>query len=573
VKARLWIGGLLLVAGLLLGLLLLWAHYGREAAARVHRAESHLHAERFQEALSLAEAALKREPSSARPLRIRVDALAGLESPAELGAAEELWQIAPSGDALVRLVQAAIRWDAPDVARHALESDQTAELMAPVDRFALEATVAARWRDYSTAVAAFDRAMALGYPVNDQSRLTLGILRVQEGDIAEGITQLEMVSEGSPYFSEAVRSLMTVYREADRQADVEKNAPFFFRSASISMAEKLATLDYLRTGGPSNVFRSALDWTWRSARTGAAVADLLIWCYRDEQTVQWADARLASLPDAAFEVLPLRLVAVARERQLRHAVTSGNPYETQAISGSSLLLQSDLSAFTSESAYAALVQWALLEDGDAAGSIVRRQVLMQELHAGLVDEPNKVEGVDLFARTFGLMPVWERALLRLIKEEGPVADTATSALYRIYSERKDARSLFLVMERAVERNPDNLIALNNYVHLGLLLGEDRSRFHRLAEQLHPYRLRDVRVASTCAFSQLLLGKPQMARDILEEHAPDTLQQPSVVVYYAATLVATGGLDRAQVLIASVDPVSLFPEEVELLETLEPAGND
>lgn len=572
-KVRLLIGALLVLGSVLLGLLLLWAHQGREAEARIHQAEAHLRAGRFQDALSLVENVLGGAVSE-RALRIRVDALSALESPFELSAAEALWDFSLSRESLVRLVQAAMRWDAPAIARHALDVERRNSLLAPMDRYALEATVAVRWGEYATAAAAFDRAMALGYPENDQSRLTAGILRIQEGDLAGGIERLEAISRDSPHFAEAVRSLMTIYRQTDRLEDVAAHAPHFFRSASIAVVEKLALLDYLHAKGSSALLYEALEWTWRSARTGAAVADLLVWCYLDGRAAAWADARLASLPHAAFEVLPLRLIAVARDRQLRLAEHRNDAAPVERDSGRFAFLREDLSAFTSTSAYAALLQSALLEEEEAAANLVRRQVLMRELHLGLLGgDPELVARIDLFARTFEMTPVWEVALVRLSREHSAAADSAIQILYRLYSEQKDTRALFQVMERAVERNPDSVVALNNLTHLGLLLGENLPRFHRLAEQLSAYQLRDVRIASTCAFSKLLQGEAEAARAILEEHAPDVLRQPPVALYYAATVAVTEDLERAEAWIASIDPATLFPEEAELLKKLTPARKD
>lgn len=555
---RLWIGGVLAGAVIIFGSVLFWAHQGRLVMDRVREAEELLAAGRGQEALAVTEEALAARPELMLARRVRVDALAAIGSRGELDAARENWEMSGAGEDAVRLIQAAMRWNEEAIARGVLSSDQVTTSFAPVNRLALESTVNARWGAYEAAVDAFDQALALGYPENDQSRLTAGILRIQEGDIDGGLERLEAVSEDSPFYPEAAGTLVMVYRQSGRSMDVQRHAEAYFKAPRISLSEKLATLDFLHENASASRMALALDWIWHTAPTGGAIADLLIWCYLDDRMPEWADAALAGLPEAAFENEPVRLVTIARSRQIGDR-------------GMSAGLEAGISA--SASPYAALLQLAsLADDGLMVGSL-RQRVLTRELRAALVDSPRLIDGVDRFSRAFFLGRAWEPVLVQLTREDAPVAEPAVRLLFKMYSESRDTAALWRLMERAVELNPDNIVSLNNYVHLGLLLKADPPRFYRLAERVGEQGHRRVHFAGTYAFSLLLQGRAADARTVLEQHPAEALREPAIAPYYAAALAATGDSLPAADILASIDPAELFAEERALLEQTARALDD
>lgn len=581
-NSRRLIGGLLLAGMIAMVLLLAWGHRGRVAEDRVREASLLLEQSRAIAALGAIDAVLADRPDFLPAIRLRVDILGALGRPEELEAARELWEETGVGDALIRLVRAAMKWDSKAIAYQALATTEARQALSPVDRLALEATVNARWGDYAAAARAFDKAIALGYPENDQSRLTMGILEIQKGDIEAGLRSLESVVPESPYYAEALRGMMRVYRESGRIENIKRHAEAFLTAPEIIISEKLATLDFLHGQGATASVKAALDWIWHSAPTGEAVADLLIWCYLDDRAVEWADNALASLPEEAFEVLPLRLVAVARERQysaesrgeenpadkVGGAVSSVSALSAFATAISAPLRQPfSLSDFQNSSPYAALLSLERLHDEGLGSGSLRQRLAARQLHEQLMAASETIDGLDRFVRAFDLQSVWEPALVSLAKEQPRVAHPAVRLLYRIYSERKDAPALFRLMERALELDPDDLIALNNYTHLGLLLEIDPPRFQKLAERVGEHRARDVRFAGTYAFALLLKDRPEMALDVLEAYPSEALRTPSVAPYYAATLAAMGDTEGAADVLATIDPAMLFESEREFVEHL------
>ena len=140
---------------------------------------------------------------------------------------------------------------------------------------------------------------------------------------------------------------------------------------------------------------------------------------------------------------------------------------------------------------------------------------------------------------------------------------ALSALQRLYQKKQDTRGLWRVAKRALELNPDDLIAANNCASLGLLLsGDNTSR--RLALKLHSEHPTNRAFTATYAYALQTEGRGTEGLQLLERLKEEELQYPSIAAYYVVLLVENGKLERARTFLAHAKRATLLPEEQALL---------
>lgn len=137
------------------------------------------------------------------------------------------------------------------------------------------------------------------------------------------------------------------------------------------------------------------------------------------------------------------------------------------------------------------------------------------------------------------------------------------ALQRLYKEKQDTRGLLRVAKRALELNPGDLVAANNYASFSLLLSGDATA-RRLALKLHTEHPENRAFAATYAFALQTEGKLTEALQLMETLKDEELRHPSVAAYYFVMLVESGKLDRARSYLAAATSASLLPEEQQLL---------
>ncbi|HEV3409704.1 MAG TPA: hypothetical protein VG095_05395, partial [Chthoniobacterales bacterium] len=143
------------------------------------------------------------------------------------------------------------------------------------------------------------------------------------------------------------------------------------------------------------------------------------------------------------------------------------------------------------------------------------------------------------------------------------ARNSLSALQNLYKAKQDTRGLLRVAKRALELNPNDLVAANNCASLGLLLNGD-STARRLALRLHNEHPNNRAFAATYAFALHSEGKRAEALRVIEKLKEEELHVPAIAAYYVVMLVENGKLERARAFLAHAERASLLPEERQLL---------
>jgi len=143
------------------------------------------------------------------------------------------------------------------------------------------------------------------------------------------------------------------------------------------------------------------------------------------------------------------------------------------------------------------------------------------------------------------------------------AREALTALQRLYKAKQNSHGLLRVAKRALELNPGDLVAANNYASLGLLLTSDDAA-RRLAMKLHRENPANAVFSSTYAFALFTEGKTSEALREMETLKDGQLRHPVIAAYYFVMLVENGKMERAHSFLSAANKAQLLPEEQELL---------
>src|SRR5207237_7498835 len=138
-----------------------------------------------------------------------------------------------------------------------------------------------------------------------------------------------------------------------------------------------------------------------------------------------------------------------------------------------------------------------------------------------------------------------------------------TALQRLYKAKQNSHGLLRVAKRALELNPADLVAANNYASLGLLLTSDNAA-RRLATKLHRENPANAVFSSTYAFALFTEGKTSEALQQMETLKEAQLRHPSIAADYFVILVETGKMERPHLFLSAANKAQLLPEEQQLL---------
>jgi predicted Zn-dependent protease len=164
---------------------------------------------------------------------------------------------------------------------------------------------------------------------------------------------------------------------------------------------------------------------------------------------------------------------------------------------------------------------------------------------------------------------WKRErmdLLQRIVEKFPRERWAQQTLERLYLADGDTADLQKLYVRLLELHPQEIGYKNNLAATSLLLKTNLPQSYQLTAEIYAQAPGNPDVASTYAYALHLQGRDQEGVAALQKLPPAQLAEPSVAVYYAVLLAATGNADAAARYrqIARAES-KLLPEEKQLLE--------
>ncbi|MCX6967948.1 MAG: hypothetical protein NTZ46_09280 [Verrucomicrobia bacterium] len=142
---------------------------------------------------------------------------------------------------------------------------------------------------------------------------------------------------------------------------------------------------------------------------------------------------------------------------------------------------------------------------------------------------------------------------------------ALNALCALYFSKRDTAGLFRAYALLIDRNPNDLGALNNFVIFSLLLGKDTPHALNVAREIHEKDPASPVFASTYALALYCTDAKSEALKVMQALKPAELRDPSIAAYYSAILTANGLTKEAQEYRELAREAILLPEEEKILK--------
>jgi hypothetical protein len=167
------------------------------------------------------------------------------------------------------------------------------------------------------------------------------------------------------------------------------------------------------------------------------------------------------------------------------------------------------------------------------------------------------------ARNWG-RPKDQEELLWRIGQRFPRERWALRDLDRVYLAAGNTRGLNKLYAMMADYDPTNFVVQNNLAATSLLLKLNLSQAHDLARELYASHPAEAIIASTYAYSLHTQGRTKEGLAVLEKLKPETLETPSVALYYGLLTAAAGDAAKAARYLGLAQKAELLPEEKALL---------
>jgi predicted Zn-dependent protease len=447
----------------------------------------------------------------------------------------------------IALASAALRFGQLDLARKTLDAVD-ASGRANVKYHELAGALAIAEKKMAAAEMEFAAALQLE-PNNQQLALNLATVQLASADLPtreKARTELARLAEQTPSRVEALRALTSDALANNSPASAEKWAMQLRSEKGATFSDVLL---FLETAQKTDAAEIALrDAETNATRSPATAAVLITWMNRHgmaQTGLDWGRA----LPKETLNAQPVPLAVAEAYSFLQdwnglHAwVNDKNWGEEEflrlAVLSHALhrLTPGDRSSMESQTAWNAALK--------ATKNRPERLAAIAQLAEGWAYADNAADA-------------WW-----LIANGNENAKEALVALQRLYKSKQNSHGLLRVAKRALELNPADLVAANNWASLGLLLNGDSSA-RRLATKLHAENPANAAFSSTYAFALFTEGKTSEALKEMETLKEAQLRHPAIAAYYFVMLVENGKMERAHSFLSAANKAQLLPEEQQLL---------
>jgi predicted Zn-dependent protease len=502
----------------------------------------------YPSAALVARHVLQLDPKNAAACRIMAE-MAELAGKSEtLSWREQVVALEPAvAENKIALASSALRFRQFDLARKTLD-DVEPTARANVKYHQLAGTLAIAEKKSTHAETEFAAALALE-PTNAQLALNLATVRLTSTDSAtkeRARAELTRLAELSALRLDALRALTADALANKSLGDAEK-------WAAQLRSEKGAKFSDLLLYAEANNKTAAAEMALRDAETNAAgspvtAAALITWMNRHELARAARDWAL-SLPSQILNAPPVPL-AVAEAYSFLQDWNGLNAWVDGKNWGEDEFLR------------LAVVSHALhrLTPGDRPS--MEAQTAWAAALKATKNQPERLAAIAQLAEGWNYAEEAADAWW-IIANGNENAGEALTALQRLYKAKQNSHGLLRVAKRALELNPADLVAANNYASLGLLITGDNTA-RRLATKLHRENPANALLSSTYAFALFTEGKTSEALQEMETLKEGQLRHPVIAAYYFVMLVENGKMERAHSFLSAANKAQLLPEEQELL---------
>ena len=502
----------------------------------------------YKSAALVARHVLQLDPKNAAACRIMAE-IAELAGKREtLSWREQVVALEPAVAAnKIALASSALRFGQFDLARKTLD-DIDAAARTNVNYHQLAGTLAIAEKKSPEAETEFAAALELD-PANKQLALNLATVRLTSTDPAatkRARAELARLAEQSVLRLDALRALTADALANKSLGDAEKWAAQLRAERGAKFSDLLLYAEANnKTGGAETALRDAETNAAGSPVTAAA---LITWMNRHELAQTARDWAL-SLPLEILNAPPVPL-AVAEAYSFLQDWNGLNAWVDGKDWGEEEFLR------------LAVVSHALhrLTPGDRAS--MESQTAWAAALKATKNQPERLAAIAQLAEGWDYAEEAAEAWW-IIANGNENAREALTALQRLYKAKQNSHGLLRVAKRALELNPGDLVAANNYASLGLLLTSDNAA-RRLATKLHRENPANAVFSSTYAFALFTEGKTSEALREMETLKDGQLRHPVIAAYYFVMLVENGKMERAHSFLSAANKAQLLPEEQELL---------
>jgi predicted Zn-dependent protease len=502
----------------------------------------------YKSAALVARHVLQLDPKNAAACRIMAE-IAELAGKREtLSWREQVVALEPAVAAnKIALASSALRFGQFDLARKTLD-DIDAAARRNVNYHQLAGTLAIAEKKSLEAETEFAAALELE-PANGRLALNLATVRLTSTDPAakeKARAELAGLAAQSALRLDALRALTADALANKSSGDAEKWATQLRAEKGAKFSDLLLYAEANnKTAGAETALRDAER---NAAGSPVAAAALITWMNRHELALVARDWAL-SLPLEILNAPPVPL-AVAEAYSFLQDWNGLNAWVDGKDWGEEEFLR------------LAVVSHALhrLTPGDRAS--MESQTAWAAALKATKNQPERLAAIAQLAEGWDYAEEAADAWW-IIANGNENAREALTALQRLYKAKQNSHGLLRVAKRALELNPGDLVAANNYASLGLLLTSDNTA-RRLATKLHRENPANAVFSSTYAFALFTEGKTSEALREMEMLKDGQLRHPVIAAYYFVMLVENGKMERAHSFLSAANKAQLLPEEQELL---------
>ena len=511
-------------------------------------AAAHLEASDFKNAALRARQVRTFDPANLEAARVLAEIAARLRSPEVLAWRQFIAESEPENPTnQILLAEAALMFGEPARAELALLKIVPTNCNT-VEFHQAAAMVLAGQHKLAEAEAHFSAAIKLA-PTNELLQLNRAVILMQARDtnvIAEGVRTLQTFAAKPACRRMALQNLSQAYLHLKNFDLAVTTAKELAAATNANFGDQMLLLSILRaTDSPA--FQSQLTKTQTAAAAAGAeqVQSLVSWLIgtgQSESALRW------------LTTLPKEL-----QSQQRASMALADLHLARA--DWPALQKTTESAKWAESDY---LRYAML------ARACREQHQVTSADAAWLKAVRAANGnskmIVVLARTAGAWG-WsheQEALLWTLVERHPGERWAPVALKEIYTQSKDTRGLNRLAAALVAQNPNNLVAKNDLAGTSLLLGTQTTRTHELAHEVFTKFPSNEITASTYAFSLHTQGRHSEAVKAFADVKPESLEQPSIALYYGVIL-GTNSPREARKYLNLAAKGNLLPEEKALLE--------
>jgi predicted Zn-dependent protease len=520
----------------------------------LHRAESLLQEEKFDQAAQDARKVLTVDPDSVPACYILAEAAERLNREEAVLWRTQIARLRPKDpDSQLNLASAALRFGQIDLARKALND------VVPDYRGSAAFHVVAGWLARAEGNLAEQEeqfgAAVKEEPGNDLYQFNLAALQIQSSDMqksAKARATLDRLSKVAPFRTGALRALLNDAVGRNDLAAADNFAQQLQMSQEMTFGDYLLCLTFCRKLDEKK-FRLLLEKVKPfAARNPSDLASLMNWMNQNGlagDVVKWID----KLPSAQLDSPPTS-IAVADAYATVKNWSRLKRWTRTGIWGDSEYLRLAYQAIATRQSQS--------RSGGAANT--EFETLWRSAEQLTNDKPERALALARLASKWELENESEE-LWRRVAENPPMRREALEVLRRLYRTNNETGKLYDVLQRLHESSPNEAPITADLARLGLDLEQKTERSHQLAKEAYDRAPKEVNCAVTYAFSLYRLGRNPEGLAIIQNLPPDQLHDPHAAVYVALSLAEASQLDGAREYIAAAENGKIYPEEKKLLD--------